>query len=131
MERLKRVDCFDRLCLDVPFEKTQDYFFPCKVRDGKTVLLDRLDLFLHVEMRRRHRAGAAPSRRPAERAGARAERPRQHDIDGVVFQIEPAAAQHASDRDRVPTTTEGRADALSPEGTRDSRCPAWRGRAAA
>src|SRR5437667_12372142 len=101
MERLKRVDCFDRLCLDVPFDKTQDYFFPCKVRDGKTVLLDWLDLFLNVEMRRRHRAGAQPSRRTRDRPGARSARPRQRAIGGDVLQFERADALPSAPADRV------------------------------
>src|SRR5947208_15545009 len=99
MERLKRVDRFDRLCLDVPFEKPQDYFFPCKVGDGKTVVLDRLHLLLDDEMRRRHDAGAAPSRLPADRAVTRAERPREQRLDGVSLDAGPAAEQRAAGRD--------------------------------
>jgi hypothetical protein len=69
------------------------------IRDGEAVLLDRLDLFVHVEMGGRQRAGAAAPGRPTGQA--RADRTGQHRVDRVGGEVERACAQHAADADGV------------------------------
>jgi len=69
MERIEAVDRFDALRLHIPLEHPQHDLVGGKIRDGEAVLLDRLDVFGHVEMGRRQRAGG-PARAAAIRLDA-------------------------------------------------------------
>ena len=55
----KRVDVADRLGLLIPLEIAERYRLRREVYQQKTILLDRLDGFLHVEMLRRLRTDPA------------------------------------------------------------------------
>src|SRR5215472_14708155 len=92
VEWIEAVDRLDALRLHVPLEHPQHDLVGRKIRDGEAVLLDRLYLFVHVEMGRRQRAGAPARRRPA--AWTRADRTGQHGIDRIGGEIELAAAHH-------------------------------------
>src|SRR5215831_9451252 len=65
MERIEGVDRLDALRLHIPLEHPQHDLVGGKIRDGEAVLLDRLDVFVHVEMGGRQRTGAPTRRRPA------------------------------------------------------------------
>src|SRR5262249_35686452 len=95
VERLQRVDFLRGLSLYVPFELPQHHLVRREVDDGEAVLLDRLDLLVHVEMDRRKRSGPASPGWPAE--GPRADRARKDGGDRVLREIETAAAQHPAD----------------------------------
>ena len=69
VERFKRVDVADGLRLLIPLEIAERYRLRCEVHQQKTVLLDRFDSFLHVEMLRWLWTNAPKFGRPA--AGAR------------------------------------------------------------
>src|SRR5258708_39301417 len=71
-ERIEIVDRLDALRVDIPLEHPQHDLVGGKIRDGEAVLFDRLDVFGHVEMGGRQRAGAPARRRPS--AGTRADR---------------------------------------------------------
>src|SRR5439155_24633935 len=98
-KRLERIGRLDRVRLPVPFEGPQPPLVRREVDDGKAVLLDRLDLLVHVEMDGRQRAGPASGGRPA--AWTRADGAGEHRMDRIGLDVELAAAQHTSDRNRV------------------------------
>src|SRR5215468_7326905 len=85
VEWIEVVDRLDALRLHIPLEHPQHDLVGRKIRDGEAVLLDRLYLFVHVEMGGRQRAGAPARRRPA--AGTRADRTGQYGIDRIDGEI--------------------------------------------
>src|SRR5262245_38154972 len=102
MERIEAVDRLDALRLNVPLEHPQHDLVGREICNGEAVLLDRLYLFVHVEMGGRQRAGAPARRRPA--AWTRADRTGQHGIDRIDGEIELAAAHHAADGNGMQVT---------------------------
>ena len=58
VKRLQRVNCVHGLSIHIPFKELEVDPIRQEVRDRETVLLDRLDFFLYVEMRRRRRTNA-------------------------------------------------------------------------
>src|SRR6267143_1206960 len=61
VKRMQRIHLVDSLDLVIPFEEPQHHLVGREIDQRESVLLDRLDLLRHVEMGRRHRAGAAPA----------------------------------------------------------------------
>src|SRR4029077_8542402 len=96
MERLERVDRFDRLRVAVPFERPKHHLVGREVHKRKAVLLDRLDLLAEIEHGGRQRGRATNAdRRPADRACSN--RSRQRDVDRVTREVETPAAQHLAE----------------------------------
>src|SRR5712672_4089443 len=101
VEWLQRIHLVDSLGLVIPFEELQHHLVGREIDQRESMLLDRFYLLHHVEMGRRHRAGAAPARWPAERRRAAADRPGDDGRDRIGPEVELAAAQHAADADRM------------------------------
>src|SRR5215470_9668587 len=91
VERLERVDCFDRLRVAVPFEHPEYHLVGHEIDQRKAVLLDWLDLLAEIEHGRGECGRATNAdRRPADRACSN--RSRQRNVDRVTREVEIAAA---------------------------------------
>src|SRR6516225_589235 len=98
------VSMVSKLRPHIPFELPQHNFVRGEIYNREAMLLDRLYLLVHVEMRRWERAGATERRGPAVWAGAYW--PRKDRIDRISPEIELSAAKHTANRNGMQITTD-------------------------
>ena len=85
MKRFERIDGIELVRIDVPLEEAKIDAVRVKIRNGESVLLERRDLLLQVDMSRYCRADSSPARWPTRRA--RSNWPRQYRGDRVGREV--------------------------------------------
>lgn len=85
MKRFERIDGIELVRIDIPLEEAEFDAVRVKIRNGESVLLERRDLLLQIDMSRYCRADSSPARRPT--CWARSNWPRQYRSDGVRREV--------------------------------------------